>query len=244
MRKVKELIKKCWFKLNGKMIIHFLHIGKTGGTAIKHALKGNLRTEKSVITLNSHGTTLMDIPVGEKVVFFLRDPISRFLSGFYSRKRKGQPRAFYEWTPQEKDAFNMFSTPQNLATALLSTNKDERLKAEKAMKCIRHVRDSYWTWFDSEEYLRSRLSDIFFIGFQETLSADFEILKAKLGLPQDVLLPRNEIHAHKNPSDLDLNLNKEQRAVLKKWYEKDYEFIQMCKEIKKREEQGLNNHER
>ena len=72
-----------------------------------------------------------------------------------------------------------------------------------AMRNIAHVRDSYWKWFESEEYFLSRLEDLFFIGFQEHLSADFEILKSKLRLPDSLLLPMDPIQAHANPLGLD-----------------------------------------
>jgi len=43
------------------------------------------------------------------------------------------------------------------------------------MRSIFHVKDSYWKWFDNEQYYHSRLCDIFFIGFQENLSEDFDL---------------------------------------------------------------------
>ncbi len=71
--------------------IHFLHIGKTGGTAVKYALSSYSKNEKYEIILHGHETKLKDIPNGEKFFFFLRNPITRFTSGFYSRKRQGRP---------------------------------------------------------------------------------------------------------------------------------------------------------
>ena len=80
--------------LYGKQGVHFLHIRKTGGTAVKHALKSHLRTRRYLIFLHKHNVKLKDVPVGDKVFFFLRDPVSRFVSGFYSKQRRGRPSLF------------------------------------------------------------------------------------------------------------------------------------------------------
>ena len=46
----------------GKKRVHFLHIGKTGGTAINYALKNHLITSRYVISMHLHGVKLRDIP--------------------------------------------------------------------------------------------------------------------------------------------------------------------------------------
>ncbi len=45
---------------------------------------------------------LRNITEGEGIIFFLRDPTSRFVSGFYSRQRQGQPRYYSPWSSDEK----------------------------------------------------------------------------------------------------------------------------------------------
>ena len=70
--------------------VHFLHIGKTGGTAIKAALKAY--PPAVTLHVHPHRFALADVPRGERVFFFVRDPLSRFVSAFHSRKRRGLPR--------------------------------------------------------------------------------------------------------------------------------------------------------
>lgn len=225
---------KYWLqKIKRKKQVHFIHIGKTGGTAIKEAIKQYLVEAdcKYAISLHSHHFKLSDLPNGESAFFFLRNPISRFISGFYSRQRQGQPRYFFPWSPEEKTAFKHFSTPNQLAMALSSSNTEEKEKAIAAMKSIKHVNNSYWKWFDNEEYFKSRLSDIFFIGFQENLIEDFEILKSKLSLPKDTKLPSGEASAHRNPASLDRTLTDEAIENLKQWYKDDFRFILLCQEV-------------
>lgn len=231
LSRIKQKAMRVIHKIQGKQRVHFLHIGKTGGSAFKHALNKHSANNRYIIYLHPHDVKLRNIPEGESVIFFLRDPINRFVSGFFSRQRQGQPMHFSPWNSDEKNAFEYFDTPNQLAIALSSTDAEEKTRSQKAMKSIQHVRNSYWEWFESEEYLKSRLSDIFFIGFQEHLTEDFEILKSKLGLSESVELPNDNIQAHRNPTNLDKTLKYKAIENLKHWYKDDYKFISLCKEI-------------
>jgi len=208
--------------------VHFLHIGKTGGSAIKYALKPLVASGGLAMKLHNHEVTLRDIPLGERVVFCLRDPVARFVSGFYSRQRQGQPRIFSPWSPDEKIAFANYTTPNQLACALSSTDDVEKAKALAAMHSIQHVRSHYWEWFEDAEYLSSRSEDILFVGFQESLGEDFAQLKNLLQLPQEIVLPTDDVQSHKNPKHLDTALCPRAIENLKTWYAGDYEFITTC----------------
>ena len=215
--------------------VHFLHVGKTGGTAFKHAIRAAPPPpSRYVIHLHPHRVVLRDVPEGEQFLFFLRDPVTRFVSGFYSRQREGRPRYAARWTPEEREAFEQFATPDKLALALSSDDREEGEHANAAMRNIRHVRDGYWKWFESEDYFRSRVRDLFFIGFQETLAGDFEILKSRLGLPGRLALPNDDVEAHITPRGLDRKLSAGAVENLRKWYEEDYRFLELCREILRR----------
>ena len=212
-----------------KQIVHFLHIGKTGGTAIRYALKDNTVTDHFVLRFHGHGFKLHNVPKGQKVVFFLRDPISRFVSGFYSRQRQGRPRIYSPWSDEERIAFSDFETPNELALALSSSDKVIQNKAINAMNSIEHVRSTFYHWFCDDQYLVKRSDDILFTGFQETLEDDFEQLKRILALPDALTLPLDETKAHKNPPNLDRHLDGRAIENLLRWYESDYHFILMCR---------------
>jgi hypothetical protein len=228
----KRNLRQKFHRARGRQVLHFLHIGKTGGTAIKSALKPHQVTSRHAIVLHGHRFTLREMPRGDKAIFCLRNPVTRFISGFYSRQRQGQPRHFERWTPEEAVAFAQFETPNQLAVSLSSTNNAERLHAESAMRNIGHVRNLYSQWFESEEYLLSRASDIFFIGFQETLADDFETLKLMLGVPATVKLPDDDIGAHRNPAHLDKKLGVQAIENLHRWYAEDFRFFNLCREIR------------
>ena len=215
---------------NGREIIHFLHIGKTGGTAVKEALKDTTTCGNYVLALHMHNWKLAQVPPGEKVVFFLRDPVKRFISGFLNQQRQGLPRYFSAWTPDEALAFERFHSPNELALALSSEDPGLAHAAEHAMKSIKHVRSSVWEWFGDPEYFLSRKSDVLFVGFQERLNQDFESLKRILGLPISITLPGGDSAAHRTPEIGDKRL--EPRAVenLLNWYAADYRFLRLCDE--------------
>ena len=233
---------------DGRSWVHFLHIGKTGGTALKSAIRSggessedialgdeNICTPTHRIILHNHNASLKDVPKGDKFFFFVRDPIERFVSGFYSRKRKGRPRYFSTWSDDEKKAFERFETPNELALSLSSGDLEEEKIAAHAMKSIEHVGDMYSEWYESKEYFLSRLSDAIMVGRTENLDRHFPEIKKVLSLSDNATLPTSEEKAHKNPySELNTYLEKEARINLKKWYREDFEFLSMCKKNHKK----------
>lgn len=214
-----------------KKKVHFLHIGKTGGSVVRAALKPYLDKGKYNLEFHGHRFKLMDVPGGEKVVFFIREPISKFISGFYSRKRQGRPLYDVPWRPGEKKAFSKFKTPNELAKALSS--KDEELKkaAKSAMKSITHIRTRYWYWFKNKKYFTSRKNDILFVGTQENLNSDFKKLKSLLKI-KGARLSKDPIIAHINPTNVDKKISKSSILNLRRWYEEDYKFIDICTKCK------------
>ena len=117
-------------------VVHFLHISKTGGTAVKHALHDSLALTRCALLLHGHRVKLMDVPDGEKAAFFLRDPVSRFCSGFYSRKRQGRPRFDFPWSPAEELAFGRFSTPVRQLSGGFVVPEDACISYETLYKAL------------------------------------------------------------------------------------------------------------
>lgn len=81
--------------------IHFLHISKNAGTQMGNLAQqinaeGRYRVEK-----HSHSVKLRNIPEKEYFFFSIRSPERLVVSGFYSRKRKCQPRIYREWSSFE-----------------------------------------------------------------------------------------------------------------------------------------------
>jgi hypothetical protein len=214
----------------GKPKAHFLHIGKTGGTAIKHALRLHAEDGPFSIVIHPHATKLEHVCNGECVFFFLRDPITRFVSGFYSRQRQGKPRYHLPWTSGEAAAFACFQTANELAEALDACDEHRQQAAQSAMREIEHVRDSVWSWFLNPDYFASRRDDILFVGLQETLNRDFTTLASILGLGADVRLPTSDLETHRNPAGVDTSLSERARRNLLEHYAADIEFYKVMRE--------------
>jgi hypothetical protein len=208
------------------------HGGDSGDRLL---FRGKATTHCSVpgyqVLLHGHSVTLADVPVGEKFMFVIRNPLSRFVSGFNGRLREDRPRYHYRWHAEEKVAFAIFKTPDQLASALSADDAAEREKAEAAMRGIGHINTSYWKWFGDEATFRSRLSDLFFISFQERLDDDFELLKRKLALPPEARLPADAAVAHRTPIGFSGHLGVVARSNLERWYERDLAFVHLCHDL-------------
>ena len=173
--------------------MHFIHIGKTGGSAIKHALRpfykaGAEMALGPIVLHRGHEFRLKDVPRGDLAIFCVRDPLSLFVSAFYSRLRKGQPKDYFEWSPGEAAAFARFSTPQALAGALVSRMTRSAQAAKQAMRSIQHMRALRRRFLQPRE-VRAHRRQIAYIGRQETLDDDWHRIRALLGLPAEADLP-------------------------------------------------------
>jgi hypothetical protein len=211
--------------------LHVFHIGKTGGTALNETLLAHDDESRYRLVFGGHTLTLPDVPAGEKFMFVIRDPLKRFVSAFNGRLREDRPRYHYPWRDEEKVAFAIFKTPDELATALSSSDTDARRRAEAAMHGIGHVNTPYSYWFDDEESFRSRVPDLFFIAFTERLDDDFELLKAKLGLATELRLPQGDTDAHRTPAGFSTRLSDVGRANLERWYARDIALVELCRRL-------------
>jgi hypothetical protein len=213
-------------RLDRRPVAHFLHVGKAAGTALKYALTDVERSSRYRLILHTHFTRLDAVPEDDFFFFCVRDPISRFLSGFLSRQREGRPRYVIPWREDEKTAFSRFDSADGLAVALSAGGRRQQ-EAEDAMGAIRHVRDSYWTWFKDPHYFRQRSDHVLWVGRQESL--DVESLSSSLGV-KALHLPDDPVVAHLNTEEKPA-LSDLARENLRNWYAKDYEFLELCAEL-------------
>ena len=221
------------------MALHFIHVSKSGGSALRHAIRqardengGTLECEWGPIWGHDHRFRIYHVKKGEKAVFALRDPLTRFVSGFYSGLRKGAPRYDIGWSKGEAKAFARFSTPRELADALASSDPTFRGHAESAMRSIRHVSRLQARWTGYPPYLRKHIDKIFYVARQETLDEDWERLKELLDMPRHVLLPRDEVTAHKTAYPADRTLSEEGKRALREWYAVDYELLEIADDLR------------
>jgi hypothetical protein len=214
--------------------LSFMHIGKTGGTTLKAVLtQHNNRSPDLAVELHPHSVTLPWLETNRpehRCIFFVRDPIDRFVSGFNSRLRCGRPRYNFPWSQGEAITFSYFRTANDLAEGLDSPERSRRCAARVGMREIAHVRQGLADFLVSAEYLEDckQAGSFFFIGTQETFRHDLESLRALLGIDVDVEMPVDAVGQHRTPSNLTRSLSNRARRNLERWYAADYPILQWC----------------
>lgn len=213
-----------------RQTVHYLHIGKTGGSAVKHALREENAVDNGsyLFVLHEHEQRLRDLPAGDPYVFAVRDPLERFYSGFYSRKRKGQPRILSEWTPREQRAFARFTDANDLAEALTAEDLELRCAALSAMTGIGHVNTAHLDWFDDPHEMFYGDRPPLMVLRQSQLNADFSALASLLNLPSTVHLPHDNVSAHRNDYSQTPPLGALARQNIRSWYATDIAFVEIA----------------
>ena len=132
---------------------YILHIGKTGGNSLKEllaALTTERRRELGVgrlpVILPHSESRLSEWPLWKRrasFMFVYRDPVDRYVSGFYSRLRQGRPTSAAGsrlWSSAEAAAFKWFNNPNDCFEALDARDQRVRSAALFAFSAIMHLR--------------------------------------------------------------------------------------------------------
>ncbi|MGG7567236.1 hypothetical protein ACQ5SO_13880 [Rhodovulum sp. DZ06] len=210
--------------------IHFLHIGKAAGSQVKGlAAQLNGRDGDVKILKHHHDVYLRELPKDCEYFFSIRNPITRFKSGFYSRKRKGQPKLYIDWTAHEAQAFADFEHANDLAEALFRDDATGD-RAWMAMKAIQHTAQNQSDWF----YLRGALFEVqppIWIIRQEHFEDDLKefMARADLGVdPSTLQIARDKVGAHANDYTDIPELSELAQENLRRWYAQDVAFYAAC----------------
>lgn len=216
-------------KANSKDV-YFLHIGKTAGSQIGELSQQINTLQRSTFVVRCpHSVKLRDLPRKAPYFFSIRNPISRFRSGFYSRKRMGQPRYLNPWRKDEESAFYDFPHANDLAEALF--RKDELgAKAFLAIQSIGHISSQQVDWFGGEaRFLVSRPP--VFIVRQEHFERDFAMLMKNLSLPfglELLSIENDERKSHRYDYAGVPSLSELAVENLRIWYARDIELYRAC----------------
>jgi hypothetical protein len=217
--------------------LQFLHIGKAGGNSIKFAFEKGLETSghqatgdhKSIKTWG-HKYKLGFFADDAEYIVNVRDPVSRFYSGFYSRKRKGKPKKDVPHTLFERIAFRNFAHANELAEALSNSSVLRRINAAIAMTTIGHVSQLLCSWFTVKSLQKQPPFAVLELG---TLQACMSDLARKLGV-DGFQLPKDNFHSHANDYSETAPLSDRARENLELWYAEDYKVYRYLT--------GLNSH--
>ncbi|PTM92771.1 sulfotransferase family 2 domain-containing protein [Mycoplana dimorpha] len=205
--------------------VHFLHIGKNAGTQIS-AVSAHVMEQKPDLEIvkHSHQIRLVELPKTAEYFFSIRDPISRFVSGFYSRKRKGRPRLNVEWSSGERIAFTEFEHAVELAEALWSPGARGDL-AFQAMRAISHTAAMQADWFYRQGFFLKTRPPVWIVR-QDALEADLRRLFLILGY--EGVLPIRAEAAHSNDYSAVPPLSDLARQNLRLWFAQDLAFVDLC----------------
>jgi len=210
-----------------------LHIGKTGGTYTRHIISEIPAARHSIRFLDHQftlETALKSFP-NEGAIFAIRDPLAIFVSGFYSRMRKGQPLYNVPWSSDEAIAFSTFQTPNQLAEALGSSQPELKANAEFSMRSVYHVARCLHFYLLSVSFVRQNRSQISFILRQANLDDDINRLLIKNG----ILSPHPPVHddliRHSSPANLDRSLSPAAIRNLTVWYKIDFDLYAECQAL-------------
>lgn len=207
--------------------IHFLHVGKAAGSQIGDIIKQIEDAGFGQRILNHrHKTGLAKIPAGDDYFFSTRDPVTRFKSAFYSRKRQGRPRHHREWTAHEAIAFERFQHANDLAEALFDPGQSG-LEAAAAMHSISHCSRNFVDWIKPLGQLFSIRPPIWIVR-QEHFERDLRELLRRIGFDGPVEISNDDHRAHRNSYENTPDLSAPAVENLRRWYAQDHEFLRLC----------------
>jgi hypothetical protein len=204
--------------------IHFLHISKNAGTQMGQLAQQISADDRYLVTKHNHTTKLYNIPANDDFFFSIRSPESRFVSGFYSRKRKGLPRIYSEWSVFEREAFGDFEHANDLAEALFAPGH-EGMRALCAINSVVHCAFEQLSWILPAGYfLRIRVP--LMILRQEHFESDAAFLFELLEMKAAPVFDRSSVGSHANDYTGVPPLSAKAKANLRRWYAKDFEFYE------------------
>eukprot|EP01083_Nonionella_stella_P018817 52316_1 len=151
----------CGLRMYDPNAIHFVHVPKNAGSTLKSLLNTEYGCAKLLdrkirlrppmgSSMSGHKFYLGQGDETSKYFFFVRDPISRFMSAFYYSKRCPLRTGSEEECGLEKMArFEVFQTPNDLVEALCDSVSDTRKEARKVITSQMPIRNGLWYYFSN-----------------------------------------------------------------------------------------------
>jgi hypothetical protein len=205
-----------------KLPIAFLHIGKNAGTEIADRMTMLNKSGEISFEKMDHSVRLRNLAPRQQYFFSIRDPVTRFVSGFYSRKRMGRPRLDLPWSRHESLSFRDFDHANDLAESLFrdcSVGRD----ASAAMNSIFHINAFQADWFQGKGHFLELRPPIWIIRV-EHLEEDLRAFADRLG----VSLGDQNGRLHHNDYSNTPPLSRLAKSNLLRWYQRDVEFYRQC----------------
>lgn len=215
--------------LDDDKYVHYLHIGRNAGTTIKEFNSRVSELTPIKIMSHEHKISLSDIPPKADYFFSIRDPIERFYSAFYWRRRRRDEAALSDvdsYSDQERKAFTRFREANDLAENLFADG-EVGLNAFAAMQEIKHIMRPQHSWFPTVEEVFVRRPPLAIVRLKK-MREDLNFLAAKFQLDLDAIWREREVQHHQNNYADKPPLSPRAIENLKRWYATDFQFYEMA----------------
>ena len=211
-----KFLQQCQGKL------HFIHVGKTGGSSASVILKKAIKEAKSTpervgLYINAHFTRLGHKPKG-CYTLFVRDPVDRWISGFLSRARQGCPSHCFLSSRNERVMFHNYPSPNDLAEAMFAPRGFQH--AVQASQQSLHIAHGFKYYLP---HFQQNTERILFVGSMSSMNQDVDVLLQILGLT----VKSKRMHLHTNPKQLSdmTHLSNKGRCMLEKVLQTDFDIL-------------------
>lgn len=199
-------------------MIKILHLPKTGGTVLKASLAKDYKVYlgeqiQSVIPdvyLTGHDEVYKRNKF--KYVFFVRDPIDRFISHFYYFKHGTQ-----------YDTSAHFTGPRNWKQRLVNVSLDKFIEKSSSDMFLEFISKKHRSLHELVEHVDSSSTNIVMVGTMENLQADFYTLQ-KL-LDQRDIIELNTTYTNKRPNHIKVEISSESKSKLRLLLDKEYQAL-------------------
>jgi len=208
----------------------FFHLGKNGGGSVRQYLRPIRRTWVGA----GHDASLDSIAArwpGVPVSFFVRHPVSRFVSGYNNFRRAVIQNGTKRATNDDIIARSWFHTPNDLAEALASDDERTLSAAHYAMSNLGFLSNPLTDNLHSPEVVDAYAGTIAFIGLFENFNTSVEGLRRTFDLPVELAIPTGDTAAHRSPRRLSTRLSAVGQAAVLDWYRADLVLYEHCREI-------------
>jgi len=185
--------------------LYYLHIGKTAGSWFRENIWYTSMPNKYKIKIGLHGAEFYEeAKQSDLVIIPVRDPLSRIISGFESRRRQGRPVYNNPWSENENIFFNKVNSFNEFVYKIMIEKNGINLWKEFRKINIHGMYD-YKYYFKSTEAIKKFCNNHnVYILRQEHLKYDLNKIFINNHVPVKNLsvLSDNRVHSSVNSNKL------------------------------------------
>lgn len=232
----RKVQKKTTRKANREETQHpefvFFHIGKTGGGSVRTFLLP-VRDRWAGAGHQENLSSISQKWPGVPMTFFVRDPITWFVSAFNNFRRAVVQKPEGKLPSQiDLTTYHLFPTPNDLAEGLASTDERILSAARWAMSSHGFLKRPLATNLGGgPEVVDRHLSTIPLICVFEEFDRSIEAMRVVFNLPSHLKVPKEDDTVHKGLSHLPKKLSDVGRRAVAEWYRDDIAVYEHCRTI-------------